>query len=72
MPASLVEEMTRVAVLAQQVWGEAKQKSDYRLFEPWLAKTLDLKRQEARCVGMATDGDVWPDYRAGETIAANV
>lgn len=51
LPSSLVEELTRVAVLAQQAWGEAKQKSDYPMFRPWLEKILDLKRQEAKCVG---------------------
>jgi len=71
LPASLVEEMTRVAVLAQQVWGEAKQKSDYRLFEPWLAKTLDLKRQEARCVGYSADmyDALLDEFEPGETAA---
>jgi carboxypeptidase Taq len=71
LPASLVEEMTRVAVLAQQVWGEAKQKSDYRLFEPWLVKTLELKRQEARCVGYTADmyDALLDEFEPGETTA---
>src|SRR5262249_47665460 len=64
-------EMTRVAVLAQQVWGEAKQKSDYASFEPWLDKTLDLKRQEANCVGYA--GEMYDalldEFEPGETTA---
>lgn len=51
IPSSLVEELARTEVLAQQAWGEAKQKSDYRMFRPWLEKILDLKRQEAKCVG---------------------
>src|SRR5579864_1157781 len=55
LPSSLVEEQSRVAVLAQQAWGEARAKSDYPSFQPWLEKTLDLKRQEARCVGFTTD-----------------
>ncbi|HSU66683.1 MAG TPA: hypothetical protein VLJ39_07415, partial [Tepidisphaeraceae bacterium] len=55
LPSSLVEEQTRVAVLAQQAWGDARAKNDYPAFEPWLSKTLDLKRQEARCVGYATE-----------------
>ncbi|MDB5300536.1 MAG: Thermostable carboxypeptidase 1, partial [Phycisphaerales bacterium] len=51
LPASLVEEMSRTEVLAQQAWGEARAKSDYPHFRPWLEKTLDLKRREADYVG---------------------
>ena len=53
LPASLVEEMTRTEVLAQQAWGEARRVSDYPRFRPWLEKILDLKRAEAQCVGYA-------------------
>jgi carboxypeptidase Taq len=51
LPASLVEEMSKTAVLGQQAWVEARKKSDYATFRPWLAKTLDLKKREAECVG---------------------
>ena len=51
LPASLVEEMARTAVLSQQAWVDARKKSEYGTFAPWLGKTLDLKRQEAACVG---------------------
>ena len=71
LPASLVEEMARTAVLSQQAWVEARKKSQFKTFEPWLAKTVDLKKQEAACVG-------WKDhlydalldpYEPGETTA---
>src|SRR5438270_202257 len=55
LPASLVEEQARTAVMAQQAWGEARAKSEFATFEPWLAKTLDLKRQEAGCIGYARE-----------------
>ena len=71
LPSSLVEEQTRVAVLAQQAWGESRARSDYAAFEPWLSKTLDLKRQEARCVGYA--GEMYDalldEFEPGETAA---
>src|SRR5690606_33127895 len=51
LPASLVEEMARTAVLAHQAWAKARKDSDFKQFQPWLQKTLDLKRQEADCVG---------------------
>jgi carboxypeptidase Taq len=72
LPSSLVEEMSRVAVLAQQAWGDARAKSDYAAFEPWLRKTLDLKRQEARCVGYKADmyDALLDEFEPGETAAS--
>lgn len=71
LPSSLVEEQTRVAVIAQQVWGEARKKNDYPMFEPWLAKILDLKRQEATYVGYTTEmyDALLDEFEPGETAA---
>ena len=58
-------------MLAQHAWVEARKTSSYPTFEPWLAKTVDLKKREAQCVG-------WKDhiydalldpYEPGETTA---
>lgn len=51
VPPKLVEEMSHTAVLAHEAWVGARKKADYKEFEPWLAKTLDLKKREAECVG---------------------
>jgi carboxypeptidase Taq len=51
VPAALVEEMGRTEVLGQQAWVEARKKSNFATFRPWLEKTLDLRKQEAACVG---------------------
>ena len=51
LPASLVEEMAKTEVLSQAAWVEARKKSDYPTFRPWLEKTLALKKREAECVG---------------------
>jgi carboxypeptidase Taq len=51
MPASLVEAQAKHVVLSQQAWVEARKASDFDAFAPWLKTTLDLKRQEAECVG---------------------
>src|SRR5690348_3956779 len=50
LPTALVEEMTKTAVLAQAAWVEARKKSEFNAFAPWLEKTLELKRQEVACV----------------------
>ena len=71
LPASLVEEITRTAVLAQQAWVGARKNSDYKAFEPWLSKMLDLKRQEANCVGFKEhiyDAPLDP-FEPNETVA---
>jgi carboxypeptidase Taq len=51
VPPKLVEELSHTAVLAHEAWVGARKNSSYKEFQPWLQKTLDLKRQEAECVG---------------------
>lgn len=53
LPRSLVEELTRTAVLGQQAWEKARAADDFALFRPLLAKTMDLKRQQADALGFA-------------------
>jgi len=53
MPSSLVEELARVTSEAQGIWQQAKEGNDFPKFQPWLEKILELKRQEASCVGYA-------------------
>ena len=69
LPRSLVEELARVATIAQQVWREAREKSDYALFQPHLKKILDLKHQQVRALGNGkTPYDtLLDDYEPGET-----
>lgn len=69
LPTTLVAELTHTAVLAQQVWGEARKNSDYAAFEPWLAKTLVLKRQEAQCIGFEAEpyDALLDEFEPGET-----
>jgi carboxypeptidase Taq len=51
LPKPLVEELTRASVLGQQAWVEARKKSDFAAFRPWLEKTVRLKREEADALG---------------------
>lgn len=51
LPKELVEEIARVTTQAQQVWQEARKTNTFADFQPWLAKVIDLKRQEAHAVG---------------------
>jgi carboxypeptidase Taq len=58
LPPDLVEEMSRTSVLSQQAWKAARKEKRFATFEPWLAKTIDLKRREAECIGY-TGGHVY-------------
>ncbi|HMB96684.1 MAG TPA: hypothetical protein VKK61_11640, partial [Tepidisphaeraceae bacterium] len=71
LPTSLVEEMTHTAVMSQAAWAAAKKSSHYPTFEPWLDKTLHLKRQEASCVGYKTNpyDALLDEYEPNETVA---
>ena len=57
LDGALVEALSRTASLAEAAWVEAKTKSDYATFQPWLDKTLELKRQQAMC--LANGGDLY-------------
>jgi carboxypeptidase Taq len=50
VPTRLVEELTKTGVLGQQAWVEARKKSDFATFRPWLEKIVSLKRQESACL----------------------
>lgn len=71
LPSSLVEEMARTEVLAQHAWAEARRQANFKAFEPWLGKWVDLKRQEARCIGFTSSlyDALLDPYEPGETAA---
>jgi len=51
LPTSLVREMATMTAKAQMVWVEAHQNEDYSLFQPLLARIVELKRAEADAIG---------------------
>lgn len=71
LPASLVQELSRTASLGESAWVEARKKSDYPAFQPWLERTLKLKQQEAACLGH--NGNPYDalldEFEPGETAA---
>jgi carboxypeptidase Taq len=70
VPGELVQEMAHTEVLSQQAWAEAKRRSDFPAFKPWLEKILLLKRRQAACLsegkGSLYDA-LLEDYEPGET-----
>jgi len=51
LPAKLLEDLARTATEGTVVWREARKKSDFKMYEPYLEKMIDLKRQEAEKLG---------------------
>lgn len=51
LPEDFVKELAETASRAQAVWANARAKSDFKLFLPWLEKVIRLKKKEAEFVG---------------------
>jgi carboxypeptidase Taq len=47
LPPELVEELHRTTSLARETWVEARRRSEFPLFQPHLAKVLELNRRMA-------------------------
>lgn len=72
LPRKLVEEISRTTTLSQSAWVTARREKRFAGFQPWLEKIIELKRQEAQCLGY---GDGVPydalleEYEPGATTA---
>ena len=51
IPSELVGEMAEASAAAAPVWREAREKADFKLFAPHLAKNLELSRRRAEAIG---------------------
>ncbi|MCA9297700.1 MAG: hypothetical protein KDA28_01460, partial [Phycisphaerales bacterium] len=77
LPTELVAELARTGSQAQDVWKEARRKSDFAMFAPWLEKMVDLARRKAECYGTPDGGEPYdalmneyePGARASEVEA---
>jgi len=73
LPRSLVEELARTAVLGQHAWEQARHDKNFRTFQPLLARTFELKRQQADALGYPqTRYDALLDDYEPEELTANV
>jgi carboxypeptidase Taq len=76
IPQSLVEELTKVTTVAHEVWADARAKSDFSIFFPYLEKIIKLKLQQAEAVGYEKHpyDALLDDFEPGATIdqVANV
>ncbi|MDP3792981.1 MAG: carboxypeptidase M32 [bacterium] len=51
LPVDFVEELVKTTSEANDVWAEAKKTSDFKKFQPYLEKIVELKRKEASFLG---------------------
>jgi len=72
LPKDLVEALAKTTSLAQSVWTEARQKSDFGMFLPKLKEVIDLKHRQAEAYGYETEpydallDDYEPDMTSAE------
>jgi len=57
LPSSLVAELAKVGSQAQEVWKEAREKNDFKMFAPWLERVFALSRQKADYYGVPAGGE---------------
>jgi len=51
LPLEFVKELAELESKAQGAWTEARKKSDFKMFLPYLKKIVEFKRREAELVG---------------------
>ena len=72
IPALLIQERAALRTVAQAAWIEARSKSDFSIFSSYLARTVELSRAYADCIGWSEhpyDAMV-SIYEPGETAAS--
>ncbi|MFA5551342.1 MAG: carboxypeptidase M32 [Trueperaceae bacterium] len=71
LPSRLVEELARQSSSARLAWVRAREADDFGLFEPELARMVELKREEADAVGFETEryDALLDEYEPGATVA---
>ncbi len=73
LPSELVAEIAKTGSLAQEAWKEARSKSDFPAFAPWMEKMFTLMKRKADCYGVAQGGEAYDalldEYEPAATAA---
>jgi carboxypeptidase Taq len=59
LPSDLVAELTEVTTHSMTVWRDARAKSDFSIFKPWLSKVTALVQKKAECYGAPEGGELY-------------
>jgi carboxypeptidase Taq len=72
-PTALVREFAEVTSLAMHAWKDARERSDFSAFAPWLERVVALNRDRAECLGVPDGGVAYDtlldEYEPGMTTA---
>lgn len=72
LPGRLVKELSETRSKSQSVWAKARQENDFKSFQPWLEKLIDLKLETAEAYGYDDNpydpllDDYEPDMKTAE------
>ncbi|HEX8691796.1 MAG TPA: carboxypeptidase M32 [Longimicrobium sp.] len=73
LPPELVREMAETSSRAMHAWREARERSDFAAFAPWLEKVVRLNREKAQAYGWAEGGEAYDalldEFEPGMTTA---
>jgi carboxypeptidase Taq len=73
LPPEFVAEVAKTTSLAQDAWKDARAKSNFAHFAPWLEKVLGLMRTKAKLYGLPPSGELYDalldEYEPGTTAA---
>lgn len=74
LPVAFVKEMAQVCSEGHNIWIKAREKSDFKIFLPYLKKIVALKRKEAKLVGYKKSPydallDTYESYATSEEIS---
>ncbi len=70
LPKELVQELSKTTSLAQGEWVKARQTDDFKTFQPWLEKVINLTIKKAEAYGYEGEpyNALMDDYERGMTV----
>jgi carboxypeptidase Taq len=73
VPTDLVRAFAETTSRSMHAWREARERSDFGAFAPWLQEVVDLNRERAEALGVPAGGERYDalleDYEPGMTAA---
>jgi carboxypeptidase Taq len=73
LPSDLVRETAETSSRAMHAWRDARERSDFQAFAPWLEKVIVLNRRRAEAYGVPAGGEMYDalldEYEPGMTTA---